>query len=327
MPLLTKVTRAGEWWEYKLVPIFAAFYATALMLDVRVAAVWPAALITLLALVPGAAYVSVINDLTDRADDLAAGKPNRLVGQSRAAIAAFVALPVACGLAISFWWRHDAVLLSFYLAAWLAFSLYSLPPFRFKARGILGVLCDASGAHLFPTLVAVVLAYRWAKAPLSPLHLAVIGAWALAHGLRGILWHQLTDVVHDRDAGVRTYAARHPRAAEILGTWVAFPVELLALAAMLALMRSAWPPAFLVLYALIVLLRLRWWRMHAVVVVPKPRFLIVLEEYYSVFFAVAILIATRDWIVLAVHLALFPVGPLRMLRDVWKLARERNHPS
>src|SRR6185436_15915732 len=164
---LAEVIRAGEWWEYKLAPIFAAFYATALTLRVPVISRWSAALTILLALVPGAAYVSVINDLTDRADDLAAGKPNRLAGRSRGLAALLVCVPVAAGLVFAVLWRHDVLLLPLYLAAWLAFSLYSLPPFRWKTRGILGVIADASGAHLFPTLVAVVLTYREAARPVD----------------------------------------------------------------------------------------------------------------------------------------------------------------
>ncbi len=48
-------------------------------------------------------------------------------------------------------------------------SPWQLPSFRgliyilitFKVRGIWGVLVDASGVHLFPTLFAVVLVYHW----------------------------------------------------------------------------------------------------------------------------------------------------------------------
>jgi hypothetical protein len=327
LPRLTEVIRAGEWWEYKLVPIFAAFYGTALTLNVPVAALWPAALMTLLALVPGAAYVSVINDVTDRADDLAAGKANRVAGRSRLGITSFVAIPVLCGLAFSYVWRGDHVLLSLYLAAWLAFSLYSLPPFRFKARGILGVLCDASGAHLFPTLVAVMLAYRGAMRPPETPWLIAVGVWSLTQGLRGILWHQLTDLAHDRKAGVHTFAERHARAAEVLGTWIVFPLELLSLGVMLWRMRTPLPLAFLGIYAYLTFERMRHWPINAVVVKPKPRFLIVMQDYYAVFLPVALLIAARAWIVLAAHLTLFPVRPFQTLHDITKMIRQHLYPS
>ncbi len=96
---LREVARAGEWWEYKLVPIFAIFYATALTLGMPLSSLWGAALTLLAALVPGAVYVSVLNDLTDLKEDAAAGKANRLASRSAPAVAMLLAVPVAVGLA------------------------------------------------------------------------------------------------------------------------------------------------------------------------------------------------------------------------------------
>lgn len=281
---------------------------------------------------PGAAYVSVINDFTDREEDLAAGKPNRLAGRSPAFAAMLIATTAGAGIAFSVLWRRDPLLLSVYLAAWLAFSLYSLPPFRFKTRGIFGVLCDASGAHLFPTLVAVVLAYRGAGRPVDIIWIVAVGVWAFANGLRGILWHQLTDIENDRAAGVRTFAERHPpRVAIRLGTYVAFPLELSALAVMLWTMRTPLPLLFLGIYAYVAAKRLRHWKMNAVVVAPKPRFLIVLHEYYDVYLPVSLLVASAlrhplDWIVLAIHVVIFPIRLTQTLRDLRKLIDERRYP-
>lgn len=320
--------RAGEWWEFKLAPIFAAFYATALTLQLPVSSLWLTALMILLSLVPGAAYVSVINDLTDRDEDLAAGKPNRLAGRSRGYAAALIAITAAAGVVFCFLWRRDALLLSLYLAAWLAFSLYSLPPFRWKTRGILGVLCDASGAHLFPTLVAVALTFRDAGRPVNMAWLLAVGAWAFANGIRGILLHQLVDLDADRHAGVRTFAQRHPPAVTAwLGTFVAFPIEVAALAAMLWLMRSAWPLAALAGYVLLAALRVYRWRKNTVIVVPKERAMILLHEYYDAWLPVAVLVASAlrhplDFVVLAVHLLVFPTRVRQMLKDAYALGRE-----
>jgi len=308
---LTQAFRADEWWEYKLAPILAAMYGTALMLDVAVSAIWPALAVALAALVPGAAYVSLINDATDRDDDLAAGKPNRLANHSRIYAGVLITCTVAAGLVFCILWRRDALLLPLYLAAWLAFSLYSLPPFRWKARGILGVIADASGAHLFPTLVAVVVTFRWADLPVSTPWMIAVGAWTFANGLRGILWHQLSDAEHDRRAIVGTFAQRHDaKGIARLGAFVVFPIELAGLAGMLWQMGSVIPVIFLALHVRLMVVRLRAWKMHAVIVAPKPRFLIVLHEYYDGFLPIAVLCAAAlrhgaDVIVLAIHLLLF----------------------
>jgi 4-hydroxybenzoate polyprenyltransferase len=326
-----EIVRAGEWWEYKLVPILSAFYATAVMLRVPLVSIWLTAIVILLAMVPGAAYVSVINDLTDRDEDLAAGKKNRTIGKSRAFIALLIVVTTGTGAVFSWLWRKDTLLLSCYLAAWLAFSLYSLPPFRFKTRGILGVLCDASGAHLFPTVVAVILTFRAAHR-FDARWLIAVAVWSFAYGLRGILWHQLSDRDADRSAGVRTFAQRHaPRVAERLGTWIAFPCELLAFATMLWLLRSMTPVLFFAVYLFLSARRMRGWKMTPVVVAPKPRYFIVLHEYYDVFFPLALLVeaAVRhrwDAIVLAAHLLLFPGRTFAALEDLLKLRpRPRFH--
>jgi len=325
-PALIRAFRADEWWEYKLAPILAAMYATALMLGVAVSAIWPALVIALAALAPGAAWVSLINDATDRDEDLAAGKPNRLAHRSRTYAAAFISATLAAGLAFCVLWRRDPLLLPLYLAAWLAFSLYSLPPFRWKARGILGVVADASGAHLFPTLVAVVLTFRWADRPVSIAWIVAVGAWALMNGLRGILWHQLSDAEHDRRAVVRTFAQRHDaRWIARLGAFVIFPIELAGVAGMLWHMGSVVPLIFLALHLYLMAVRLRVWKMHAVIVAPKPRFLIVLHEYYDGFLPIAVLTAAAwrhpaDLIVLAIHLLLFSTRIRQAVSDAAKLS-------
>lgn len=325
---LAGIIRAREWWEYKLVPILAAFYATALALEVPVYALWPAAVTVLLALIPGAAYVSLINDLTDRKDDLASGKPDPLAGRGPTTGGILVALSVAAGLVFAYLWRHDRLLQAVYLAAWLAFSLYSLPPFRWKARGLFGVLCDASGSNLFPTLVAVALAFRGAHRAPDPGWLFAVGAWAFANGIRGILWHQLTDLENDRRAGVRTFAERRtPRVTIFLGTWIAFPAEVAALAAMLWRLRSESPAALLALYALIASWRVSRWKLNAVIVTPKPRYFIVLHEYYGVHLPFALLAASAarhpsDLVVMAAHFLLFPGQAFQALRDAARLVEQ-----
>lgn len=327
-PRFTDLIRAGEWWEFKLVPIFAAFYATALTLDVPLLTLWRTAITVLLALVPGAIYVSVINDLTDRDEDLAAGKRNRFA-QGRSAGLVVALLTAAAGIWISFLWREQRLLVTFYLAAWLAFSLYSLPPFRWKTRGLAGVLCDATGAHLFPTLVAVMLVYRDSGREPDPVWLLAVSGWALANGLRGILWHQLTDLENDRRSGIRTFATTHSTRATVrLGSWIAFPVELLAFAVILWKVGSVWPVLILLGYVQSVRWRVYSWRMRVVIVEPRDRFLIAMHEYYDVYFPLTLLALSAfrhpgDFILLAVHVVLFPMRTTQTLRDVGRLLRDR----
>jgi hypothetical protein len=322
---LARVARAGEWWEYKLVPIFAVFYATALVAGMPLHRLWPAALLLLLAVGAGAVYVSVLNDLADREEDAAAGKPNRLAGRSPAFVAIALGAPVAVGLAVAWNWREDPLRLLPYLGAWTAFTLYSLPPFRLKARGAAGVLADAAGAHLFPTLVAVAVVLRFGGLEASPVWLCATGLWAFAYGLRGILWHQLLDVDADRAAAIPTFVAGNPRArVTALARWIVFPVEITAFAVMLSQMPSYLPILFLALYGLLVKRRLRVFLMDAVIVEPRPRYLIILHEYYDLFLPLALLLACAwqsplDLAALFFHFLLFPRRLAYTARDLWKL--------
>src|SRR2546430_706582 len=94
---LIGLIRADEWWEYKLVPILSTFYATALVLHVAVSSLWVSALSLLLAIVPAAIYASVINDVTDLAGDLEAGKRNGVARPPPLVGAAPLALSLGAG--------------------------------------------------------------------------------------------------------------------------------------------------------------------------------------------------------------------------------------
>lgn len=315
------LVRARDWWDSKLVPIFAGYYATALFLGTPLAGQWATLLTLLLVLANGAAYVSLVNDLTDLDSDRRAGKPNRMERVPPAWRTPIVAAPVVIGLAAAYAWRDDPLLVGCYTASWIAFSFYSLAPIRLKARGFLGVLADASGAHLFPTLTAALLAFRHAGVEPDPVWLAAIAAWAFGYGLRGILWHQLFDVAADEAAGVRTFAQRRPELARGVGRWLVFPLELAGLAYLLARLETPLPWLALAFYLGLVALRLRLWAMRAIIVQPVPRYLILLHEYYDVFLPIALLAAAalrapQDGLVLVAHLLLFGGRPLQTGRDL-----------
>jgi hypothetical protein len=209
-------------------------------------------------------------------------------------------------------WRDDPPLLTAYLCTWAAFSLYSVPPFRFKTRGILGILADASGAHLFPALVAALLALRAAGAAIDPLWIGAVAAWALGCGLRGILWHQFLDLEYDRKAGVPTFVLRHSRRTGMqLVTWVALPLEAIGLAVLLWRMQRLLPLAFLLLYAVYAALRAKLWAIPVVVAAQRERYSVLGQEYYGFLFPLGMLLSSVlrhpiDAAVVVAHLLAFP---------------------
>lgn len=325
---LGHLARAGQWWDYKLAPIFAAFYASALVLQAPVSSLGWALAQLLLAMIPGAAYVSLINDLTDEADDRAAGKPNRMAGRSPAGKVFLIALPVTAGLVFAWLWRDDPLLLCCYLGAWAAFSLYSLPPVRLKARGGLGLLADAAGAHMFPALVAAALAAHVADRPAGAVWLSAIAIWSLAYGVRGILWHQIGDAENDERSGVATFVQRRSATfAGRLGLWIVFPVELMALAVLMWRLDSGFVVVGVGAYALFCWARIRWLEVRPAVVQPGGAYFLVGHLYYDLLLPLSLLLAYAAdspgalWLVL-LQLALFP-GRVLAMTDELRLIRPR----
>lgn len=250
--------------------------------------------LALLALVICASYVSVLNDLTDAKDDQASGKPSRWPRESRMLPALLLASCVVAGSGFLIVWHKDTLLFCAYLFCWLAFALYSAPPFRLKARGIWGVLADASGAHLFPTLFAVLLVYHWNRTEAPAQWIIVISLWSFAAGVRGILWHQLEDADNDRKIGLRTFVCiRGTKVAERLGLFT-FLIESGAFAAMLWLTSSALATLLLAFYGLFALVRWRLLGIRFAFGKPGQASRPAMAEYYIVLYPLAYLL-TASW--------------------------------
>jgi len=286
--------RVDSWWEHKLSPILATIYATAALSRIPFPSLWPVLALALPALIVCASYVSVLNDLTDAKDDQASGKPGRWPGGARIYPALLLAGCIAAGGAFLIVWRKDTLLFYTYLLSWVAFTLYSAPPFRLKVRGIWGVLADACGAHLFPTLFAVVLVYHWNRTEATASWIILIALWSFAAGVRGILWHQLEDAVNDGKIGLRTFAGIHGmKAAERLGL-LTFLLEFAAFSLVLWLTRNALAWLFLVLYGLFAWVRGRLLGIGLTVIKPGQASRMAMAEYYIVLYPLAYLL-TASW--------------------------------
>jgi 4-hydroxybenzoate polyprenyltransferase len=301
--------RAGTWWEYKTPVALGVAYAAALAGGVPFSRLWPAILAVVAALVPLASYVCVINDITDERDDVRAGKSNRLAGKPAAFKRAWLlACLVGCCLAGVFCFRGHPVAAGLYAANWLAFTLYSVPPIRLKSRGLAGVLADASGGTLLPALWSALLADPAA----SPAFLAAVAAWAGAFGLRGILYHQAGDLECDRDAGVGTLAVRlGPQRVALLVALLLFPVEMVALGAIVWMAQMRYAIPLLLVYAALQGGMWRFFQVHTVLVLPRERHRFAMLKYYQFWFPIAGLLElaaadSRAFAVIAAHLVLFP---------------------
>ncbi len=321
---LVSAIRANEWWEHKLAPILGSGYATGYLLGVPLTHLLPAFLLAIIALAPGAAYVSLLNDLTDAAADRAASKLVGFAGRRLRTAVSMLAVCGGAGLAIALLaWRHDALVASLYAGAWIAFASYSLAPLRLKNRGFAGTVADALGSGVLPQLLIVVLVFHHAGRALDPWWMGLVGSWVLAHGMRLILRHQLADADADMTSGLRTFARAHPDASRRLGAYLLYPIEVLAFVALL-LDAQCWLAVGLgALYGGLWPLRARFRSERTWVIAPGQGRL-AMHECYVVLYPIAFLVSSTarhpgDVVVLILQLVLFPRMLAVLLLDITRV--------
>ncbi|TWF45273.1 4-hydroxybenzoate polyprenyltransferase [Chitinophaga polysaccharea] len=333
-----KIIRMHDWWISKMAPVLAVGYATVAMNNGSLFKSITGILIVLSSLIVGAIYVSIINDVTDIAIDNQAGKYNYM---ARLPASFRIMIPLCCvlgGIAFMCFFYPDIPSLLWYGLSWIAFSLYSFPPVRLKERGILGVLADAGGAHLFPTCLMVAAVSYFMHWKVEFYWFMIVAVWALALGLRGILWHQFRDRNNDLLTGVNTYATSiNPQQFKY---WqrVILVFEVLALFIILLMLHYWMVGTGLLLYLVWSLLQYKLSGRKPVIIqsVYNSNTLLVMTTYYQVFFPLSLLIKfaidqPAGWWVLMLHLLLFsrylletfrPVFNINNYRRLWRLRRQ-----
>lgn len=322
MLTITKITRATEWWEYKLPPMLAILYATALHAHINLVDLLPQIFVWLAGIIIGAGYVSIVNDFTDLKEDKASGKKNRLSRFPVWMRFFLVLLPVIFGFFFAYFFLDDVLSVLLYAASWIAFSLYSIPPFRFKKRGIAGVFADACGAHLFPALFLISATVHYSHIKMDWFWFSIVAVWSLMYGLRGILWHQFFDRDNDLKIGLNTYASKkNPEAFKKQSSFI-MAVELTALFSILFYIFKPLPVIGLLVYACMLAGYYRIYRLSIIAVVaPSDKgWHLAMNNYYQFIFPLSVLFTVffsnpDVWILIAAHLILFPAVTKNTIRD------------
>jgi 4-hydroxybenzoate polyprenyltransferase len=313
MSSLPSYARHTEWWEHKITlflftGLLAISYATPGELW------WPLLQlgIVLLAIIVCAIFVSVINDYTDMEDDRIAGKTNRLTHLSLGKIRLIIFGLLASGAVFCWYFRNQPVTIFFYAGSWIAYSAYSFPPIRLKRRGWSGVLADASGAHLFPTLTILSAMSHSLLKPFPPeLYLTAAG-WNILFGLRGILWHQYTDRQNDLTSGVKTLATLLP--SSVIAR-MELPILLLEITALVSMLWIAELQNLLYLFpvylAYVWLIRKRMQLHPVIILVPeKKEWIFLCLSFYQTILPLGLMILMSvqlPWVLLLIpiHILLF----------------------
>jgi 4-hydroxybenzoate polyprenyltransferase len=321
----TTMLRLQDWWTPKLPVLLSVAYA-GLADGNAVGATWDL-LLVLASLIVGAAYVSLLNDYTDLEADRLAGKANRMAGMPPALRLPLLLTVVAIGVGFSTWLLPHPLALIAYVTAWLSFTAYSTPPLRLKARGFLGVLADAAGAHVFPSI------YLYAIASTMAIHatqdtateIVAITLWALALGIRGNLWHQLADRDSDKKSGTTTFGTR-PDAVRKSRAWtpLLLSLEFGSLIILIVHWQIIHMLYILPFYLMMVWARRRIWRIPTSALLPRKKARFLFAEIYSTILPWVLLFEIAEngphaWIYLVPHLLLFGRADLAALIECARL--------
>jgi len=282
--------RAPLWWDSKLPLALGLAYSLAWSMHVPATALYFPMALLLVGGITSAIFASIFNDLLDEDEDRLAGKFTGMMQLSPTGKKVVLGLTLASMAATAILLARYPAALAVYLSIWAFFTLYSLPPFRLKARGIWGVLCCALGEHFLYVLSIVLAAGAAHKTPPISMIIAIV-TFAMAFGVRSILWHQLEDSENDRISGIDTLGAKYdPKFLRRLGEWCVFPLELFTLGVILVGSHSPVAWILLVCYAIVERQRARGFHLNIVIVAPRPQYRFAMLEYYQLFLPVAFLI-------------------------------------
>ncbi len=197
--------RLGNWWAQKIPPVLLLLDVELVRRNASAGESLEATAVLVGCVSCVAAYGHVLNDWCDVRDDALAGKANAMrdLGiEKRAALcASFLVAGFATLAPLADAWPARVVLALNYL--WP--TLYSIPGIRLKERGLLGVVSDAAGSHVTPTIFAFTVASIFVPGRVDFAITVIAVLWSAALGIKGIVYHQIADRAADEIAGVSTF--------------------------------------------------------------------------------------------------------------------------
>ncbi len=203
--------RLNFWWFPKVAPVLAVSLCAAIVFKVPAWVTFRSILLIAFVGLCAGTYGYLINDIFDLEVDRKAGKRNPMAEFSSTQCFLFCVTAVAFGFGSALFVSYSRTSLLLLGLEYLLPTMYSVPPIRLKVRGILGLFCDAFGAHVAPCLYVIsVMAHERTTAvhasPSGTVFTLLVCFWGLCLGLTGIVVHEMEDRDNDLWSGIRTFA-------------------------------------------------------------------------------------------------------------------------
>lgn len=284
----------------------------------------------LTALISISTFGYLFNDWCDIDTDRLSGKNNILSNKPAVLRAILVFFPLAVGI---YAWKllNANAWANFFMGLQiLALTVYSLPPFRLKARSIWGALADAFYGHINPALITL---SAFLPQPIvwnlfAILFLIVLLGCLSLKGFRNILTHQIEDRKKDRKAQINTFANTIGalNALDLVNFLLWFEnVFTLVLGILLIILFPPLITAWL-LFPAITYLKFSGWKLPYL---PKRqlrfKFLYYLNDFYEAwlpFFLLIVLVVKKPtfYPLLIFHVVLFPRFVTGLIKDIKTIA-------
>lgn len=211
MNKLKRTLKTHKWWDSKLALMMALVYYQLFLARVAppLGSVLLAIALFVVASIGIGGFGHLLNDLYDVEQDNRTGASN-LIGKHQPGRTA-----IRFGIVLLLSWLPwialptNASIWFLLVLEYALFLAYSIPPVRLKDRGFLGAVADAMYAYTIPLTCSLLVFARLAHVAAQVWFVALMIAWTLLIGLRGILTHQLEDVSRDQLSSTKTFVTIH----------------------------------------------------------------------------------------------------------------------
>ena len=318
-----RLFRIYDWWEYKIPQILIPIYLVILNTDYLISSTNSLKIFLqlLLGVVIGALTISIMGEFFDIEQDSLANKKNGFENLNQKQTPIVLLTTVAINIIFLFFLEKSTLV--FYLLSIITFILYYSPFVRLKEKGILGVIADSLGSHVFPSIfvflclipIEDILKFKY----------SIFLFWVFLFGIRGILNHQYTDLENDKKSNTNTFVRTSSRLTKKILQKIVLSLEIIFFILLLISTVPLNLISFSLLLYLLVLFGRKMLYNNAIVyfnIRIDRAFTIFLFEFYSIFFPLLLIIQiytinqTAFWGILILHIIITLKRVITILKEL-----------